>query len=147
VRRILVLQGPNLDLLGLREPRTYGSTRLADVQARLDVIADELGVALEHFQSAHEGALVDRLHAAARDGLAGAVVNAGAYTHTSIALRDALLGVALPFVEIHVSNVFAREPFRHHSHLSDVALGVVVGFGVDGYEWALRGLVRRLGAA
>lgn len=144
--RVLVLQGPNLNLLGRREPGTYGASTLADVQARLDVVAAELGVTLVHAQSNHEGALVDLVQQAAGSGVAGAVINAGAFTHTSIALRDALLGTGLPFVEIHISNVAAREPFRHHSFLSDIAQGVVYGFGVAGYELALRGLVGRLGA-
>ncbi|HMV68640.1 MAG TPA: type II 3-dehydroquinate dehydratase [Myxococcota bacterium] len=143
-RRVLVLQGPNLNLLGSREPATYGAVTLAEITRRLDALAAELGVALLHVQSNHEGALVDAVQQAARDGVAGAVINAGAYTHTSIALRDALLGTGLPFVEVHVSNVYAREPFRHTSYLADVAAGVVVGFGPAGYELALRGLALRL---
>lgn len=146
-RKILVLQGPNLNLLGTREPGTYGAMTLPQLQASLDRAAAELGVALVHRQSNHEGALVDAVQEAAADGLAGAVVNAGAYTHTSIALRDALLGTGLPFVEVHISNVHAREAFRHHSWLSDIAQGVVVGFGVLGYELALRGLVAKLGTS
>ena len=144
--KILVLHGPNLNLLGTREPDRYGATTLAEVCASLDVLAAELGVVLHHVQSNHEGALVDAVHEAARQGVAGAVVNAGAYTHTSIALRDALLGVSIPFVEIHVSNVHAREPFRHVSLLADVAVGAVVGLGVEGYGLALRGLVSHLRA-
>lgn len=139
--RVIVLNGPNLDLLGTREPGVYGVRTLAEIQGDLDALAASLGVALEHFQSAHEGQLVDRVHAAWREGVAGALVNAGAYTHTSVALRDALLATALPFVEVHVSNTAAREPFRHHSYLSDVALGVVQGLGPQGYGLALRGLV------
>lgn len=145
-RRVLVLQGPNLDLLGQREPATYGSDTLADVTAHLDGVAAELGVVLDHVQSAHEGALVDAVHAAWRAGAVGAVVNAGAYTHTSVALRDALLATALPFVEVHVSNVYKREAFRHHSFLSDVAEGVICGLGTAGYGFALRGLLSRAAA-
>jgi 3-dehydroquinate dehydratase-2 len=145
VKNILVLQGPNLDRLGLREPATYGPVTLAEITQRLDALASEMGVGLAHFQSAHEGALVERVHAAADAGFAGAVVNAAAYTHTSVALRDAFLAVKLPFVEVHLSNVYARESFRHHSYLADVAIGVISGFGADSYELGLRALVRRLG--
>ena len=144
--KILVLQGPNLDLLGTREPDKYGNATLAELSARLDIVAAELGVTLEHFQSNHEGALVDRIRDASRAGVRGAIVNAAAYTHGSIALRDVLLATKLPFVEVHLSNVHAREPFRHHSMLSDVAVGVIVGLGPTGYEYALRGLVIRLTA-
>ncbi|MCB9665630.1 MAG: type II 3-dehydroquinate dehydratase [Alphaproteobacteria bacterium] len=140
VRRVLVLQGPNLDLLGQREPERYGAGTLAELTARLDGLAAELGVSLEHFQSAHEGALVERVHQAARDGVDAAIVNAAAYTHTSIALRDAFLGTGLPFVEVHLSNVHAREPFRHGSLLADVAVGVIVGLKAEGYLLALRAL-------
>lgn len=141
--KVLVLNGPNLNLLGHREPGVYGADSLADVQRRLDDVALSLGVELEHAQSNHEGELVDIVQRAAAT-TAGAVINAGAYTHTSIALRDALLGTGLLFVEIHVSNVYKREPFRHTSLLADIASGVVGGFGVVGYELALRGLVARL---
>ena len=143
--RVLVMNGPNLGLLGTREPEVYGSTTLADVTRGLDALALTLGVGLEHFQSEHEGMLVERIHQAARDGVSGAVVNAGGYTHSSVALRDAFVGTGLRFVEIHVSNVYAREEFRHKSLLADVSSGVVVGFGPGGYELALRGLVARLG--
>lgn len=142
--RLLCLQGPNLNLLGTREPEVYGSDSLVDVQARLDHLAVELGCSLVHFQSNHEGALVDRVQQAAVDGVDGCLINPGAYGHTSIALRDAFVGTGLPFVEIHVSNVYAREPFRHRSMLADVARGVVVGLGVVGYEVALRGLAAAL---
>lgn len=142
--RVLVLQGPNLHALGRREPAVYGAATLAEIQAGLDVVASGLGATLEHFQSDHEGALVERIHRASADGVDGAVINAAAYTHTSIALRDALLATRLPFVEVHVSNVYAREEFRHHSLIADIAKGVVVGFGPAGYELALTGLVRRL---
>jgi 3-dehydroquinate dehydratase-2 len=142
--RILVLQGPNLHTLGTREPEVYGRTTLPEIQAAMDQLAASLGVTLEHTQSDHEGVLVERVHRAAADRLDGAVINAAAYTHTSIALRDALLATALPFVEVHVSNVYARESFRHQSLLADVARGVVIGFGPAGYDLALRGLVHRL---
>ena len=141
--RVLLLNGPNLNLLGLREPGLYGAQTLAAIEADLAHQAAGLGVALDCFQSNHEGALVDRIHAA-RGEVDGILINAGAYTHTSIALRDALLGVAIPFVELHLSNVHAREPFRHHSHLADKALGVICGFGPDSYGLALQGLVSRL---
>ncbi len=143
--KILVLQGPNLNLLGTREPDVYGHATLADVQANLDALAGELGVALTHLQSNHEGVLVDAVHDAWRAQFRGAIVNAGALTHTSIALRDAFSATRLPFVEVHVSNVYAREPFRHHSMLAGVAVGGVVGLGVVGYDLALRGLVAHLG--
>ncbi len=143
---ILVLQGPNLNLLGLREPGIYGQETLEAIQAGLDRLAGELGVRLVHHQSNSEGELVDRIHQAmgACDGI---VFNPGAYTHTSIALRDALAATRIPFVEIHLSNVHAREPFRHRSMLADLAVGVVAGFGAFGYSLALRGLVDRLRAA
>lgn len=143
-RRFLVLQGPNLNLLGSREPGIYGAATLQSITASLDALAADLGVVLEHTQSNHEGALVDSVHAAAVAGLEGALVNAGAYTHTSVALRDALLATRLPFVEVHLSNVHAREAFRHHSYLSDIAEGVICGFGADSYLLGLRGLVARL---
>ncbi len=140
---ILVINGPNLNLLGTREPDRYGSRTLDQVNEGLAVLAAELGVSLAFFQANGEGALVDRIHAA-RGNVDGIVINAGAYTHTSVALRDALVGVAIPFVEVHLSNVHAREAFRHRSFLSDVAVGVVLGFGEDSYALGLRGLVRRL---
>lgn len=140
---ILVINGPNLNLLGTREPDRYGSRTLDQVNEGLAVVAAELGVSLAFFQANGEGALVDRIHAA-RGNVDGIVINAGAYTHTSVALRDALVGVAIPFVEVHLSNVHAREAFRQRSFLSDVAVGVVLGFGEDSYALGLRGLVRRL---
>ncbi|MDO5059822.1 MAG: type II 3-dehydroquinate dehydratase, partial [Neisseria sp.] len=133
---VLVINGPNLNLLGTREPHIYGAETLDDVVRSLQQSAAEKGLALEHFQSNSEGALIDRIHAA-RGQADFIIINAGAYTHTSIALRDALAGTALPFVEVHISNVHAREPFRHHSYLSDQALGVIVGLGTFGYEAAL----------
>ena len=141
--RLLLLNGPNLNLLGQREPGLYGAQTLAQIEADLARQAGELGVELECFQSNHEGALVDRIHAA-RGQADGLLINAGAFTHSSIALRDALLGVAIPFVELHLSNVHAREPFRHHSHLADRAVGVICGFGSASYGLALQGLVRHL---
>ena len=143
--RIAVLNGPNLNLLGLREPERYGHTTLAQVEERLTALAGELGVELECAQRNGEGELIDLVHAC-RGRVDGAVVNAGAYTHTSLALRDALVGAAIPFVEVHVTNVHAREPERHHSMLSSAAIGSVVGLGTLGYELALRGLVATLGA-
>ena len=141
--RIGVLHGPNLNLLGSREPAIYGAATLADVDAALSALAGELGVELETYQSNHEGALVDRIQETAgrTDGF---VVNAGGYTHTSVALRDALTGMGRPFVEVHVSNVHAREPFRRDSLLAPVALGTVGGFGADSYLLAMRGVVRHL---
>jgi len=143
VKRFLVLQGPNLDRLGRREPETYGSMTLPELQAHLDEVAAELGCELAHYQSAREGRLVERVHQAIDDGFDGAIVNAAAYTHTSIALRDALLAGPLPFIEVHLSNVYARESFRHHSYLADVAIGVITGLGPIGYALALRALVGR----
>ncbi len=143
-RHVLVLQGPNLDLLGTREPEIYGSLTLGEIGARMDREAEAVGVTLRHVQSNHEGVLVEAIHEAGRDGTLGAVVNAAAYTHTSVALRDALVAVDLPFVEVHLSNVFARESFRHSSMLADRAIGVVSGFGADSYILGLRGLLARL---
>ena len=141
--RILVLHGPNLNLLGQREPGLYGSDTLAAIDAELARQAEQLGTELECFQSNHEGALVDRIQQAAGQ-VDGVLINAGAYSHTSIAIRDALLGVALPFVELHLSNVHAREPFRHHSYLADKAVGVICGFGPISYYLALEGMVAHL---
>ncbi|WP_317931319.1 type II 3-dehydroquinate dehydratase [Halioxenophilus sp. WMMB6] len=133
----LVLHGPNLNLLGTREPEVYGSTTLADINQSLEQLASSQGHSLQNFQSNSEGALVDRVHQARTDGIDFIVINPGAYTHTSIALRDALSGVAIPFIEIHISNVHAREAFRQHSYLSDIAVGVICGLGAKGYELAL----------
>ncbi len=145
--KILLINGPNLNLLGTREPAKYGRTTLPEVEAMLRQEATALGAELTTFQSNHEGAIVDRIHAARTEGVSGVVINPGAYTHTSVAIRDAFAGTALPFAEIHISNVHAREAFRHHSHLSDIAAGIVIGFGVEGYVLALRGLAKKLGAA
>jgi 3-dehydroquinate dehydratase-2 len=134
---ILVLNGPNLNLLGTREPQIYGSTTLQDITTELVELGAKAGIKVDCFQSNHEGALIDRIQATRLDGTEFAIINPGAFTHTSIAIRDAFAGVALPFIEVHVSNVHKREPFRHHSYLSDIAVGVIVGLGVHGYRLAL----------
>ncbi len=143
--RVAVLNGPNLNLLGTREPELYGSDTLGDVERRLGELGHELGLEIEFAQHNSEGALVDIIHQW-RGRVHGALVNAGAYSHTSLAIRDALTGVGVPFVEVHITNVFAREPERHHSVLASAAVGVVCGLGVLGYELALRGLVSHLQA-
>ncbi|AHE99420.1 type II 3-dehydroquinate dehydratase [Thioalkalivibrio paradoxus] len=134
---LLLLNGPNLNLLGSREPERYGSTTLAELETSLQARAAQAGHRLLCFQSNHEGELIDRIHAARSGGVAHIVINPGGLTHTSVSLRDALLAVAIPFIEIHVSNVHAREPFRRHSYLSDVASGTITGLGVTGYRLAL----------
>jgi len=144
--RILVLHGPNLNMLGRREPGIYGLTTLADIHEAMESRAKADGVLLESFQSNHEGELVDRVQAAATEGVNFIVINPAAYTHTSVALRDALAGVAIPFVEVHLSNVHAREPFRHHSYFSDKAVGVICGLGAQGYLLALEFALSRLRA-
>jgi len=141
--RIAVLNGPNLNLLGVREPERYGRTSLSDVERKLGEVAAELGVELECSQHNGEGQLIDAVHAM-RGRVDGAVVNAGAYSHSSLALRDALVAASVPFIEVHVTNVYAREPERRHSMLAPAAIGGVVGLGVYGYELALRGLVSAL---
>lgn len=141
-QHILVLHGPNLNLLGTREPGIYGSKTLAQINQGLETLATELGVSLTAWQSNHEGALVDRIQAAAQDGTDFIIINAAAYTHTSVAVRDALAGVAIPFIEVHLSNLYKREAFRQHSYLSDIAIGLISGLGPDGYEAALRYAVR-----
>ena len=135
---ILLLNGPNINLLGTREPHISGADTLADVERRFKEEAVALGTTAECFQSNHEGALIDRIHAARLDGTQAIVINPGGLTHTSVALRDALSGVALPVVEIHISNVHKREAFRHHSFISGIAEGVIAGLGVMGYSAALR---------
>ena len=135
--KLLVLHGPNLNLLGTREPEIYGSDTLADINARLIKLVKARGHGLETLQSNAEHALIERIHAAKGDGVGYIVFNPGAFTHTSIALRDALLGVGIAFIEVHLSNVHAREDFRQHSYLSDVARGVISGLGAKGYEYAL----------
>ncbi|CAM4043354.1 type II 3-dehydroquinate dehydratase [Bordetella tumulicola] len=137
-QHILVLHGPNLNLLGSREPHIYGSLTLTEINQGLEALAAQLGAGLTAWQSNHEGALVDRVQAARQDGTDFIVINAGAYTHTSVALRDALAAVAIPFIEVHLSNLYKRESFRQHSYLSDLAVGMISGLGVDGYEAAVR---------
>lgn len=146
-KSLLVLHGPNLNLLGRREPETYGSTTLAEIDASLAALAAERGASLATFQSNHEGALVDRIQATLGDGTDFIVINPAAFTHTSVALRDALAGVAIPFIEVHVSNVYEREAFRHYSFLSGIAAGVIVGFGVAGYAMAVNAAIDRASSA
>ncbi|MED1793990.1 type II 3-dehydroquinate dehydratase [Brevibacillus nitrificans] len=140
---VLVLNGPNLNLLGMREPGVYGSETLEDVVTNLRKVMQELGGELEHIQSNHEGVLIDAIHRAkgVHDGI---LINPGAFTHYSYAIRDAFASVALPTIEVHISNVHAREEFRHQSVIAPVVVGQVVGLGTDGYEWALRALVRKI---
>ena len=142
--RILVIHGPNLNLLGTREPEHYGSVTLADINVALARMAGNAGVDLEAFQSNHEGALIERIHAARDQGVRAIIINPAAYTHTSVALRDALAAVAIPFIEVHLSNVHARESFRHHSYFSDLAVGVICGLGHQGYLSALEYLLNKL---
>ena len=141
--RIAVINGPNLNLLGVREPSVYGTETLEDVERRLQHVARELGASLEFVQRNGEGELIEYIHAL-RGRVDGAVVNAGAYSHSSLAIRDALTGIAMPFVEVHITNVYAREPERRHSMLAQAAVGVVCGLGTYGYELALRGLAAKL---
>lgn len=143
---ILVLNGPNLNLLGTREPEIYGATTLAQIDDALSQRCVAAGHQLATFQSNAEHALIDRIHAAGREDVAFILINPGAFTHTSVALRDALLGVKIPFIEVHLSNVHAREPFRRHSYLSDVAVGVICGLGPQGYTLALEAALTRLAA-
>ena len=144
--RILVLNGPNLNLLGTREPHLYGSETLADIVARLERLAAARGASLVALQSNAEHELIAAVHGAKAQGTDAIIVNAGAFTHSSIALRDAFAAVGLPFYEVHLSNVYAREPFRHHSYLSALAVGVIVGLGAQGYEFALEAALARLAA-
>ena len=141
---ILVLQGPNLNLLGTREPEVYGKTTLEDIHTKLGSIAKANGVELSTFQSNHEGQLIDQVQKAKQDGIDFIIINPGAFTHTSVALRDALAGVAIPFTEVHLSNIHQREEFRKHSYLSDIATGVICGLGAIGYELALQAAISRL---
>jgi 3-dehydroquinate dehydratase-2 len=142
-----VLHGPNLNLLGTREPAVYGHDTLRNIDARLEAQARAAGIRLLTFQSNHEGALVDRVQAARNESVRYVLINPAAFTHTSVALRDALAAVAIPYIEIHLSNVHAREPFRHHSYFSDKAVGTVVGLGPLGYELALQFALRQLKAS
>lgn len=145
--QVLVLHGPNLNLLGTREPGVYGAKTLAQIDDDLLKLAQEAGVVLESFQSNHEGALVDRIQAAGRDGTRFIIINPAAYTHTSVAIRDALAAVALPFVEVHLSNIHKRESFRHHSYMSELAVGVICGLGPTGYHLALQYALSQRGTA
>jgi 3-dehydroquinate dehydratase II len=143
---IYVLNGPNLNLLGTREPDIYGHATLADVEKLCRATADKFGGTIEFRQSNHEGELVDWIHEAARTGAVGIVLNAGAYTHTSVAIHDAIAAVKLPVIEVHISNVFAREQVRHHSYVAPVAKASLCGFGIDGYALAINGLAAMTGA-
>jgi 3-dehydroquinate dehydratase-2 len=136
-KHLLLLNGPNLNLLGTREPGIYGATTLAQVEHSAREQAEAGGARLASFQSNHEGALIDRIHAARDEGVDFIVINPGGLTHTSVALRDALAGVAIPFVEVHISNIYQREAFRHHSYLSAIARGTICGLGTDGYRFAV----------
>lgn len=144
---VLLINGPNLNALGTRKPEVYGRTTLADVEASMRAQAAELGLDLECFQNNHEGGIVDRIHEAKAQGCRYFIINPGAYTHTSVAIRDAFEGVDIPFVEVHISNVHAREEFRHHSHLSPIAAAILVGCGVKGYNLALELVAHRLTSA
>jgi 3-dehydroquinate dehydratase-2 len=145
--RILVLHGPNLNLLGRREPEIYGRATLADIHTTMEARARAGGVQIESFQSNSEGELIDRIQAAATEGIEFVIINPGAYSHTSIAIPDALRGVAIPYIEVHISNIHAREAFRHHSHFSASATGVICGLGIQGYELALDAALTRLNQA
>ncbi len=147
MRAVLVVHGPNLNLLGRREPEVYGRNTLADINARLARLAARNDVALETFQSNAEHELIERIQAAADDGTDWLLINPAAFTHTSVAMRDALAAVALPFIEIHLSNPHRREPFRHRSHFSDLAEGVVAGLGVDSYLLALEAVINKINAS
>jgi 3-dehydroquinate dehydratase-2 len=141
---ILVIQGPNLNLLGTREPEVYGKTTLEDIHQRLGELSKSQSVELSTYQSNHEGELIDRIQKAKKDGVDFIIINPGAFTHTSVALRDVLAGVAIPFTEVHLSNIHQREEFRKHSYLSDIATGVICGLGAIGYELALQAAIARL---
>jgi 3-dehydroquinate dehydratase-2 len=136
-KKLLLLNGPNLNLLGTREPAVYGTTTLADIEQAATVQAAAAGASIACFQSNHEGALIDRIHAARQEGVNWIVINPAGLTHTSVALRDALAAVAIPFVEVHLSNIYQREEFRHHSFLSAIAQGTICGLGADGYRFAI----------
>lgn len=143
-KKLLLVNGPNLNLLGTREPEVYGRTTLADVEQAATTQAHAAGATLASFQSNHEGALIDRIHAAKKEGVDAIIINPGGLTHTSVALRDALAGVAIPFIEVHISNIHQREAFRHHSYLSAVAAGVICGLGVEGYRAAIEFALKKL---
>ena len=143
-KNLLLLNGPNLNLLGIREPEVYGSTTLADIESAAKAQAASAQAVLTSFQSNHEGALIDRIHAAREDKVDAIIINPGGLTHTSVALRDALAGVAIPFVEVHISNIHKREAFRHKSFLSDIAVGVICGLGTEGYGAAIAFALKKL---
>ena len=136
-KKLLLLNGPNLNLLGTREPAVYGAATLADIESAATAQAAAAGGSLSCFQSNHEGALIDRIHAARDEGVDAIIINPGGLTHTSVALRDALAAVAIPFIEVHISNIYQREEFRHHSYLAAIARGTICGLGVDGYRFAI----------
>nr|WP_315213586.1 type II 3-dehydroquinate dehydratase [uncultured Duganella sp.] len=136
-KNLLLLNGPNLNLLGTREPEVYGASTLADVEQAAQAQAQAAGATLSCFQSNHEGALIDRIHAARTEGVDAIIINPGGLTHTSVALRDALAGVSIPFIEVHISNIYQRESFRHHSFLSAIAAGTICGLGIEGYRFAI----------
>ncbi len=141
---VLLINGPNLNLLGTREPEVYGKTTLEDITKRMAELAKNAGISLESFQSNHEGELIDRVQKAKKDGIGFIIINPGGFTHTSVALRDALAGVAIPFIEVHLSNIHQREEFRKHSYFSDLAMGVICGLGAQGYELALTSIQNKL---
>jgi 3-dehydroquinate dehydratase-2 len=143
-KNVLLLNGPNLNLLGTREPEIYGSHTLADIEHAATAQAHAAGASLVSFQSNHEGALIDRIHAAKTAGVDAIVINPGGLTHTSVALRDALSAVAIPFVEVHISNIYQREEFRHTSYLSSIAVGVICGLGIEGYRVAIDFVLKKL---
>lgn len=143
-KNLLLLNGPNLNLLGMREPDVYGATTLAEIEAAAKAQAGAAGAVLASFQSNHEGALIDRIQAARGENVNAIIINPGGLTHTSVALRDALAGVAIPFLEVHISNIHKREPFRHKSFLSEIAVGVICGLGVEGYGAAIDFALKKL---
>jgi 3-dehydroquinate dehydratase-2 len=143
-RSVLVIQGPNLNLLGMREPEVYGTITLDDIHKKLADLAKRADISLETYQSNHEGELIDRVQKAKKDGASFIIINPGGFTHTSVALRDALAGVAIPFIEVHLSNIHQREEFRKHSYFSDLAMGVICGLGAHGYELALNTIQHKL---
>jgi 3-dehydroquinate dehydratase-2 len=143
-KSVLVINGPNLNLLGTREPEVYGKTTLDDITQKLQNQAANLGISLDSYQSNHEGELIDRVQKAKKDGVGFIIINPGGFTHTSVALRDALAGVAIPFIEVHLSNIHQREEFRKHSYFSDLAIGVICGLGAKGYELALNAIQEKI---
>ncbi len=143
-KSVLVINGPNLNLLGTREPEVYGKTTLDDITQKLQNQAANLGISLDSYQSNHEGELIDRVQKAKKDGVGFIIINPGGFTHTSVALRDALAGVAIPFIEVHLSNIHQREEFRKYSYFSDLAIGVICGLGAKGYELALNAIQEKI---